>query len=246
MFGTPKGREDGGLREVFNPVPRGSLYESVYSRIALALIEGELGPDEKLRIRALAEQLGTSVTPVRDAILRLVQDGALEWRSPKDIRVPRIQVAQFEEIRIIRLQIEGLAARLAAQKASQADIEALETIVRDNEAARSNMQSREAVRLNRLFHAEISRIAALPLLDEIIQRMWLRMGPIISTVYAGGGRVMIQYHYEILEAVRRGDGVAAEKAIHADINAAAEIVLASDVLGNAEARLAVDRGLGQA
>lgn len=233
------------MREVFEPVPRGSLYESVYSRIALALIEGELAPDDKLRIRPLADQLGTSVTPVRDAILRLVQDGALEWRGPKDIRVPRMQVEQFQEVRLIRLQIEGLAARLAAQKASVADVELLETIIRDNEAARSGNDGREAVRLNRLFHAEISRIAALPLLDDMIQRMWLRMGPIISTIYAGGGRTMIQYHYEILEAVRNGDPEAAEKAIHADINAAAEIVLASDVLGRAEPRAEAPLKLGQ-
>jgi DNA-binding GntR family transcriptional regulator len=224
------------LREVFDPVPRESLYQSVYSRIALALIEGELGPDDKLRIRPLAEQLGTSVTPVRDAILRLVQDGALEWRSPKDIRVPRMQVAQFEEIRLIRLQIEGLAANLAAQKATSKDIEILEAIVRDNEVARTASDGREAVRLNRLFHAEISRIAALPLLDEMIQRMWLRMGPIISTAYPGGGRAMIQYHYEILDAVRKGDAQAAEVAIRSDINAAAEIVLTSDILRRGDER----------
>jgi DNA-binding GntR family transcriptional regulator len=218
------------LRELFEPVPRASLYESVYHRISLALIEGELKPDDKVRIRPLAVQLGTSVTPVRDAVLRLVQDGALEMRSVRDVRVPRLRVARFNEIRTIRLSVEGLAARLAASKATPADIEILDGIIRDNEAARSAGNGREAVRLNRLFHAELSRIAALPLLDEIIQRMWLRMGPIISTIYASGGFAMIEHHYAIAKAIRAGDAVAAENAILDDINAAAEIVLASDVL----------------
>jgi DNA-binding GntR family transcriptional regulator len=126
--------------------------------------------------------------------------------------------------------VEGLAARLAASNATPADIEILDGIIRDNEAARSAGNGREAVRLNRLFHAEVSRIAALPLLDEIIQRMWLRMGPIIATIYASGGFAMIEHHYAIAKAIRAGDAVAAEKAILDDINAAAEIVLASDVL----------------
>jgi DNA-binding GntR family transcriptional regulator len=220
------------LRDVFEPVPRSSLYESVYARVALALIEGDLKPNDKLRIRPLADQLGTSITPVRDAILRLVRDGALEMRSPKDVRVPRLHVDRFNEIRTIRLSIEGLAARLAAEKATAADIEMLDTIIRDNEAARRAGNGKEAVRLNRLFHAEVSRIAALPLLDEIIQRMWLRMGPIIATIYAGGGFAMIEHHYAIAAAIRAGDARAAEAAIIADINAAAEIVLASNILND--------------
>lgn len=54
----------------FQPMDRSSLYEGVYAQIARALSEGTLKPDDKLRIRTLSDQLGVSVTPVRDAILR--------------------------------------------------------------------------------------------------------------------------------------------------------------------------------
>lgn len=218
------------MREIFDPVPRESLYHSVYAKICLALIEGGLAPDDKMRIRPLAEQLGTSVTPVRDAIMRLVQEGALEARTPKDIRVPRMRISQFEEIRTIRLRVEGLAAHLAAKNATPDDIEYLADILRNNEFARAQGEELKSIRFNRSFHNEISRIAALPILDEIIQKMWLRMGPVISNVYKRGGVAMIEHHYEILDAVRAHDSVAAEKAICSDINAAAEIVLASDIL----------------
>ena len=218
------------VKEVFSSVERPNLYESVYAQIAQALIEGRLRPDDKLRIRPLADQLGTSITPVRDAILSLVKDGALESRTPKDGRVPRIQVGQFNEIRMIRLRVEGLAARLAAQNANMSDVARLRGILEANEKARSNDDMYEAIKLNQAFHAEIARIAGLPLLRDMIQRLWLRMGPIIAELYPDGGREMIDHHHEILEAISDRDADAAEQAIREDIDSAADILLAKGML----------------
>ncbi len=218
------------VKEVFSSVERPNLYESVYAQIAQALIEGRLRPDDKLRIRPLADQLGTSITPVRDAILSLVKDGALESRTPKDVRVPRIQVGQFNEIRMIRLRVEGLAARLAAQNANMSDVARLRGILEANEKARSNDDMYEAIKLNQAFHAEIARIAGLPLLRDMIQRLWLRMGPIIAELYPDGGREMIDHHHEILEAISDRDADAAEQAIREDIDSAADILLAKGML----------------
>jgi len=218
------------VKGVFAQLDRSSLYETVYSQIALALIEGQLQPDDKVRIRSLADQLGVSVTPVRDALLRLVQERALEMRGLKDIRVPRMRVDQFQEVRLIRLRLEGLAAQLAAEKIDQASEMLLTRILEDNEEARTKNDLVTAVKLNRLFHSKIAEIAGLPVLCDMIEGMWLRMGPLISAVYLAGGRAMISYHYEILEALRKRDALAAETAIQADINATAEILLNSGLL----------------
>ncbi|WP_245429634.1 GntR family transcriptional regulator [Mesorhizobium sp. DCY119] len=215
---------------MFNQLDTSSLSEAVYSKITLALIEGRLQPDDKVRIRALADQLGVSVTPVRDALLSLVKDGALEMRGPKDIRVPRMSVSQLQEIRLIRLRIEGLAARLAADKVDRTNEILLTRILEDNETARSSNVTSEAIRLNRLFHYKIAEIAGLPILLSMVENMWLRMGPIIAAVYMQGGRGMIQYHHDILDALRRRDGEAAEWAIRQDINTTADILLASNLL----------------
>lgn len=218
------------MKDVFSTLDRSSLYETVYSQIALALIEGQLQPDDKVRIRALADQLGVSVTPVRDALLRLVKQGALEMRGVKDIRVPRMRPDQLQEVRLIRLRIEGLAAQLAASRIDRASEILLTRILEENETARTKGDHVAAVKLNRLFHSEIATIAGLPTLHELIENMWLRMGPLIAAVYNAGGRAMISYHYEILEALRQRDPVAAEAAIQADINATAEILLGSGLL----------------
>ncbi len=218
------------MKDVFLQVDRSSLYETVYSRIALALIEGQLQPDDKVRIRALADQLGVSVTPVRDALLRLVQERALEMRGLKDIRVPRMHVEQLQEVRLIRLRLEGLAAQLAASRIDCAGEALLSRILEVNEEARAKGDTVTAVKQNRLFHSKIGEIAGLPVLRDMIENMWLRMGPLIAAVYLAGGRAMISYHYEILDALKKRDPAAAEAAIQADINATAEILLQSGLL----------------
>ncbi|GGD29413.1 GntR family transcriptional regulator [Aureimonas glaciei] len=214
----------------FQPMDRSSLYEGVYAQIARALSEGTLKPDDKLRIRTLSEQLGVSVTPVRDAILRLVEAHALEWRGPKDIRVPRMTARQLDEVRLIRLRLEGLAARRAAEAGDRPGLLVLERIMAENEAARSAGDVAAAVRLNRQFHFQISEAAGMPVLQGMIQSLWLRMGPLIASVYELGGETMIRHHYDIVRAIEAGDGDAADAAIQADINAAAHFFGASGVL----------------
>lgn len=204
----------------FQPMDRRNLYEGVYARLSQALTDGVLKPDDKLRIRTLSDQLGVSVTPVRDAILRLVEAHALEWRGPKDVRVPRMTARQLDEVRLIRLQLEGLAARLAADIIDPAGVAMLAGIIKENEAARSSGDVAAAVRLNRAFHFGLSEAAGLPVLHGMIQSLWLRMGPLIASVYASGGEAMIAHHYDILAAIERRDGAAAEAAIKADIDAA--------------------------
>jgi DNA-binding GntR family transcriptional regulator len=216
----------------FQPMDRSSLYEGVYAKIAQALTEGALKPDDKLRIRTLSEQFGVSVTPVRDAILRLVEAYALEWRGPKDIRVPRMTAHQLDEIRLIRLRLEGLAARLAAQNIDRHSLLALAGIVAENEAARSAGDVAAAVRLNREFHFSICDIAGLPVLRTMIQSLWLRMGPLIASVYEIGGEAMISHLYDILRAIEQADEDAADAAIQADINAAVEFFDKAGILAN--------------
>ncbi|BDA87116.1 GntR family transcriptional regulator [Aureimonas sp. SA4125] len=216
----------------FQPIDRSSLYEGVYARLALALTEGALKPDDKLRIRTLSDQFGVSVTPVRDAILRLVEAHALEWRGPKDIRVPRMTARQLDEVRLIRLRLEGLAARLAAQNIDRPGLLALAGVVADNERARSAGNIAAAVRLNREFHFSICEAAGLPVLRGMIQSLWLRMGPLIASVYELGGEAMIRHHYDILRAIEEGDGDAADTAIQADINDAVKFFELAGILGN--------------
>lgn len=194
-----------------------NLGSTIYQKLCEALMKGAFKPGDRLRIRDLAERLGTSVTPVRDAILRLVQDQALVLRSPRDIRVPMLTRAVYLEIRDIRVNLEGLAAERAAQQATPAQIQALDRLLARNEEAIRAQDTPLATELNQMFHFELADIADMPVLRDILRRLWLQMGPLIADVYDGAGRTMIDHHYPLMDAIHRHDGPAAARAIQADI-----------------------------
>ncbi|MCG8271185.1 GntR family transcriptional regulator [Aquamicrobium sp. NLF2-7] len=202
-----------------------NLGETVYNRLAEALMKGRFAPDARLTIRDLAQSLGTSVTPVRDAILRLIQDDALVQKSAREVRVPVITPDRYREIRMIRLKLEGLAARETALRARPEDVVRLRNLVERNEQALAACDWAAALELNQTFHFALADIAGLPLLRGILHRLWLQMGPLIAEAYQPGGRVMIDHHHELVKAVEAGDPDAAERAIESDIGDAGSIIL---------------------
>lgn len=205
------------MKHDLDPIDHESLSNTVYATLCDALIQGRFQPGDRLKIRDLAGQLGTSVTPIRDAILRLAHDEAIVFRSARDIRIPDVSEDRYLEIRSIRIRLEALAAETAAQLASRADIDALETILRDNEEALKNGDRLAGTRFNQAFHLALPKIARLPVLDGILHRIWLQMGPLIADSYLQGGRAMVDYHYPVIDALRRHDPAAAAKAIVDDI-----------------------------
>lgn len=216
----------------FDTIRHGTLGDLVYRNIADALIKGMLRPDARLKIRELAQSMGTSVTPVREAILRLIQDGALVMKSPRDIRVPILTEDRYMEIRRIRLELEGLAAELAAERATEADLARLDQLVAANERAMADRDSTRATEINQTFHFALAEIAGMSLLGAILRGLWMQTGPVIAAAYEGGGRTMIVHHYEILDALRRRDGPAARKAIQDDIVNNGDFILRGNILSD--------------
>jgi len=95
---------------------RVSLTMQVEANLKSALIVGVLKPGARLVTKEIAGQLGTSVTPVREALLRLVAAGALDATPAQAFLVPDISLAQYQEITLIRKNLEGLAIAQASQK----------------------------------------------------------------------------------------------------------------------------------
>ena len=203
---------------------KAGLAVEVYDRLAHQLMSGALPPGTRLKIRDLADKMEVSVTPVRDAVWRLVNHGGLQFQSPRDIRVPLLERARYLEIRTIRLDLEGLAAERAAMTATAQDIARLESLVRDNEDALAAGDHLRALRMNQQFHLALPEIAGMPVLLNLLQKLWLQMGPLISSGYRQGGRVMIETHYPVLDAIRAGDGIRARAAIRDDILAGGEVL----------------------
>lgn len=198
-------------------ISKDPLGAAIYDRLAQALVRGMLRPDQKVTIRGLAEMLGTSSTPVRDAIQRMLQDQVLEQRSPRDVRVPVLEVAQYLEIARIRIELEGMAAEQTARQAKPGDISRLRRIVAQTEEAMAADRWIRAVEYNQRFHFELANMADMPVLLSILHRLWLRMGPLIAGYYDCARKDLVGHHYEIIAACETRDGPAARAAMRADI-----------------------------
>lgn len=213
-----------------------NLGETVYARLGEALIQGRFPPNHRLTIRDLSESLGTSVTPVRDALLRLIQDGALVQRSPRDVRVPILSVDRYEEIRAIRIRLEGLAARECALKAGPADIDRLIQLNERQRASSDASDWPDVISANQQFHFALAEIGNMEVLRATLQRLWLQMGPLITAYFEASAGAYVDQHEEVIAAVKAGDPDAAEAAIVEDISAAGSMIRAQIARLESEAR----------
>ena len=209
-----------------NQISRESLGDAIYDRVSQDLVRGKLRPNQRITIRGLAETLGTSSTPVRDAVQRLLQDDALVQRSLRDVRVPVLSAAQYLEIAIIRSELEGLAAARAAMVATPADIARLRLLTERNEEAIAAARWTEAAEYNQQFHFALAEIAQMPVLLGVLTRLWLRMGPLIAGYYSGAKVDMVHQHHALIAAFEADDAAAARAAINTDIDESRDGIIA--------------------
>lgn len=218
----PSALDDVGL------LARETLGERVTAELRALLVAGRLAPGEKLSLRRVAEALGVSMMPVREAVSRLAADKALEVLPGRAVRVPVLTLEQFRELTRLRLVVEGFAAEEAARVASDEQIAAVaahEAIFA--EAANADPpRSADGVAANRDLHFAIYEAANMPALVEMIERLWLKAGPILNIdmrhepMRLKGGNA-VQAHAALLDALRRRDPQAARAALESDIGAAA-------------------------
>lgn len=206
-------------------IGRAPLGEQVYEQIAKALLTGQMRPNDRLTIRGLADQLGVSTTPVRDAVKQLTQENVLEQRSPKHVRVPVMTEATYLEILEIRLSLEGLAAERAAEQATDAHIHDLRRLLDRNDRAIEKHKWADATEGNQEFHLALSNLAGMPVLQKILKGLWLQMGPLVACYYDTAPTGLNLHHYALLDAMTQRDGPAAQRAIREDIASAKPMML---------------------
>ncbi|MEQ1615626.1 MAG: GntR family transcriptional regulator [Hyphomicrobiaceae bacterium] len=219
------------------PAERPTLGARVHDDLRDLLVSGQLSPGEKLSLRTVAVRLGVSMQPVRQAVDRLVADGALEVLPNRAIRVPLMTLRRFEELTIVRLAIEGFAAETAAAAHSAKDLAAIR---RADLAFRRQCLSRNpdlaaAIRANCDLHFAVYRAAGLPSLLAIIEGLWLCIGPILNLdIRSSPARLRMgaaeQAHGRLIEALALRDGPAVRAALESDIGGAAAWIRAQGAL----------------
>ena len=201
------------------PIRRDNLKTRIYSEMRQALMEGRLEPRQRIKIHELAEQFGTSSTPVREALLQLVQDRALELKTASSFRVPPLSVSRYLETRAIRIKLETLAGEEAVKVIDDDAIGRLEAIHAQLIAAEHEGQYKEAVRLNQEFHFTFCRLSGNATLIDIIEALWMQAGPIMNLQYpyAPPRYAGIHQHINIIAGFKRRSAATVCQAVEDDL-----------------------------
>jgi len=201
------------------PLEQGNLSARAYIALREGLISGQFRPGQRLVMQDLAEKLGTSVTPVREACLRLVSERGLELRSGRFVTVPPMTLARYMEVRTIRLSLEGLAAGLAAETATAEEIARLVEIQTIFEKVDRAGDPEDAFRYNRDFHFAVYRLSRMDMLVAHIESLWVSMGPMLTVFFKEGEHKYIgaAEHQNVIAALRERKPAKARTAIERDL-----------------------------
>lgn len=187
-----------------------------YLTLREALQIGAYRPGTHLNIKPIAEELGMSSMPVREAMGRLSSESVLEIMPNRGFRVPVLQIETFRELLTLRIRLEEMAGAHAAVLAKHVEIEHVAQLYEDMVAAQKYSID-EALRIHRQFHFAIYKLANMPVMMEFIDQLWLRMGPHIYSSLKQMWAMDVVRHREIVAALRARDSVGVAQAIRDDI-----------------------------
>ena len=176
-------------------------------------------PGEKVSLRSLAEQVSTSLTPVRGAVTRLIAEGAFETLPNRWVATPIMTKQRFDEIVRWRVKMESEATRMAVKNVTPKFIKSLESINRKLiEAVKSSGDRRLVLGFNYDFHFAIYRASNSSVLLPMIESLWLQAGPFsFYSLDSPKDLWNAKHHEQIFEGLCAQDEDAAVSGIKNDI-----------------------------
>jgi DNA-binding GntR family transcriptional regulator len=199
------------------------LHERAYAVMREAIKAGKFQPGQAVTVRGLAQDLGISATPAREALQRLIAEQALQLMPNRTVVVPVLRRERFDEITKVRLRLEGLAAAEAVQKISTREIEALATHEKAMNAAIARKQFNAYLLHNEQFHFIIYKAAQMPFTLQVIESAWMQIGPWLNMLISEGRfrEAANACHAEIIAFMTARDAEGAARAVQRDISEAA-------------------------
>ena len=206
-------------------IERGTLWDQAYLSLKASILSGRFAPGDRVVLRQVADDLGISLTPVRDAVNRLIAEKVLDrgGLGPAGASiVPLLDADQFSQLMTVRSSLEPMAAEAAAANTTAEGLHAVERLLVEMKRSVQEKRTEQYLEAHYQFHFRIYDMCRMPIVEDIIENAWLRCAPTLRLglpEYIPGLK-RYEHHVATLAALARGDGAAAAQSIQADIESA--------------------------
>ncbi len=191
--------------------------EFVYQTLRSAIMRGELAPGERLRTEEIAQRLGVSLIPVREALQLLHSERLVESRPHVGARVARISRASIIEVFTVMEGLELVATRTAAERMTLTHAQELASLLEAMDGSLASGSYNEWSDLNTQFHRAIAGITGMPMLQEMTDRalsQWDRVRRYyLKDVLVHRLAQAQEEHHMIVQAMREGNYALLEKLV---------------------------------
>lgn len=222
---VPLSGHDDAVPPALKPVEKVTLREQVAVAVRTALMNGYFKPGQVVTVKSLSTMLGASVMPAREAMHRLIAEGALELRPNRSVIVPVLSPREFDEVTDLRCHIEGLAAAQAVDLIGPEHIDQLKALDASMRRAVPARDVEHYLDANFKFHFLIYGLGASGFVLSIIEKLWVRVGPLIRfSLNADGFAESGEMHARVIHSLEARDRGALHEAIRADITGAAQVI----------------------
>ena len=196
-----------------------SLTEKVYEKIKDEILSGSLKPGERLVYENLGKEWGVSLTPWREAIIKLKQEGLIKEVSREGFYIKFFSIKEIEEIYDIREWLEGLAINLAIPRIKKKEIKTLFQIHKKFEDSIKNEDINYCIMNDFQFHKYLMKFSKNKKLLTIMETFNIQLLSILRTgpYYFEFVHSYLKEHFSIIEAIRNKNTALAEKLIRSHI-----------------------------
>lgn len=196
-----------------------TLQDQTYRTLRQWLTVGRFLPGERLKIRQMSAELGVGEMPVRAALQRLAAEHAVVNVPHCGVTVPQLSRAQFADVLQVRLLLEGEAAERGAHRLSDAELQTLQQLSEQMAAALTIPDAKAYLDANERFHLILYRASGSPLLLELIETVWLQVGPISNQLFDDPdfAKRLNDAHSDVMQALHKRDSSAVRRAIERDL-----------------------------
>lgn len=195
-----------------------TLQQFAYESLRQAMLTGMFKPGQAIALRPLAEAMGLSATPVREALRQLVQDGAVELEARSGFRIAVIPPARYLQILEMRVRLECLALEMAIPAVDGALISQLRAF-NDQFHEEGSALARNALPHNHALHFGLYQLSGAPDLVKTIASVWVQIGPAINFVVGDKDDLEQGFatHSVLLDALEAGDSQLAISMLEHDL-----------------------------